>query len=142
MSTSWTFEGSIVTTTRVSPGRSRTRRSAPYFRAEPLRECVIVVRLDARTSTNLEIAIRVREVEEQEAACRPAPEIRRLRATRVQREAQLAVVVEEPDLRELRQPVAVDRAEGADLRVEQVAVGVGKRGHGPLGSWNTSMRSL
>src|SRR4051812_1941279 len=92
-------------------------------------ERVVVVGLDPRAPAHLEVAHRVLEVEDQQAALRPRLEILRLAPGGVQRQADLALVVEEPDLAELRRAVGLDGRERRDLGVEEVAEVVRVVGH-------------
>jgi hypothetical protein len=100
---------------------------AAVLGAEFVREGVVVVGLDAGTPADVDVAVRVLQVEEEEAALRPAPEVPGLQPRGVERRLELAVFVEEPDLGELRDAVAADRRQGRELTVEEVAMRFGDR---------------
>jgi NAD(P)-dependent dehydrogenase (short-subunit alcohol dehydrogenase family) len=106
------------------------------LRPDAIRERVVVVRLDAGVAAYGEVAVRIREVENQDAALGTRKQILRLDARAVERELQLAVLVEEPDLGELRQSVGADSGKGGHLALEHVGVRRGELGHRSLSSFN------
>src|SRR5207248_2901055 len=119
------------------------------LRAQLAREREVVVGLDARGASDLEISIRVLEIEQQHAAFGVTLKVARLQARGVERKLELALVVEEPDLGDVREALSMDRGQRGDLPVEQVAVGFGEVGHadilnrpayaGPYARWTTPL---
>jgi hypothetical protein len=120
-----------VIATRVSPGPSCTLRSALYLAPTLAAKGVIVVGFELSGAANFEVAVRVLEVQDEQAALRPAAKVLRLQPGAVHRHLQLVLglVVEEPDLGQLRESIGADRGKRRDLRVEKVSVGVGEGGH-------------
>src|SRR4051812_40594907 len=104
-------------------------------------ERVVVVGLEPRAPADLDVPERVRDVEDHQAALRARLEVLRLAPGGVEREPDLAVVVEEPDLAELRRAVGLDGRQRGELRVEEIAVVVGEVGHAAHPSPLTRARS-
>jgi hypothetical protein len=97
MFTAQTFTGSIVTPeTSLSLAVDRTD-IGPVLGADVVREGVVVVVPEQRATANLEVAVRVLQIEDEEAALGPSLQVPRLSARGVQRDPQLALVVEKPD---------------------------------------------
>ena len=94
--------------------------------AEPGGELVAGVGLDLRPAADVDVAVGVGEVEQEEAALGLGLQVLDLEARGVERGLQLTLVVEEPDLGQLRAAGTADRGQGRDLRVEQVAMGSGR----------------
>jgi MFS family permease len=92
------------------------------FRAEPVREHVAGVGLDLGVAADLQVAVRIGEIHDEQAASRPLPQVLDLLAGRVERQADDVVFGEEPHLRQLRPAVAAQGRERGDLGVEKVAV--------------------
>ena len=99
MSTAKTLLGSIVTTMRRSPGPSCWRRSESYLARHAVGEHVVVIRLDAGPSANVDVAVGALQVQDHQAALRSSGQVPGLRACLVERDLDLAVLVQKPDLR-------------------------------------------
>ena len=86
-------------------------------------ELVIGIGLDPRVTPDLEVAVGILQVEYEQAALRPLAQIAGLAPGAVERDLDLALVIQEPDLGQLRQAVVADRGQRSDLGVEEIAVG-------------------
>jgi len=92
-------------------------------------EHVIVIRGDLRVATQLQVAVRVGQVQDEEADGRVGPQVPGLLPRCVQRDGHRVALGQEPHLGELRPPVGPDGAQRADLRGQQVAMGIRNSTH-------------
>src|SRR5690242_8374231 len=83
-------------------------------------ERVVVVGLELCVAAHLEVAVRVLQIKQEQAALRALLEVAGLQTRAVERRLELAVIVQEPNLGELGKAVAADRRERRDLRVQEV----------------------
>src|SRR6202000_1593109 len=85
--------------------------------------------VDGGGAAQLEVTLRDGRVKNQEAALRTLVQVLGLQPRGVQRELQLAVLIQEPDDCLLGDPVSADRRQRREVGVEQIMMGLGEWCH-------------
>ena len=110
--------------TRRSPGTSCSRRSAPYLAPTCRANAISDVGFHDGRAADLDVAVRIGEVENQHRAGRLGRKVLQLLPRRVEREGDLIVLREEPDLGEVRIAVLAHGRQSGELGVEKISVTV------------------
>jgi len=117
----FTFTGRRVTITRLWSGAVHRPHVHVVLLANFIGEHVGIVRRDLGVGADLDGAVRVGAVEDEQRALGMRPKILRLLSSAVQRQLHVAVIVqEEPERSHLRLTVRSDRRKHGDVRLEQI----------------------